>query len=55
MTRSASGAPKLALIAGSGDLPIRIAARCEAEGRAVFIIRLAGESATLVESCSAVS
>jgi len=42
MTSSASGAPKLALIAGSGDLPIRIATRCEAEARAVFIIRLAG-------------
>lgn len=42
MTSPASGAPKLALIAGSGDLPIRIATRCEAEGRAVFIIRLAG-------------
>ncbi|MFE9083389.1 UDP-2,3-diacylglucosamine diphosphatase [Brevundimonas sp. NPDC003935] len=42
MTSPESGAPKLALIAGSGDLPIRIATRCEAEGRAVFIIRLAG-------------
>ncbi|MGO4409116.1 MULTISPECIES: UDP-2,3-diacylglucosamine diphosphatase [unclassified Brevundimonas] len=35
-------APKLGLIAGGGDLPFKIAARCEAEGRAVFIIRLAG-------------
>ncbi len=35
-------APKLALIAGSGDLPIRVAQRCEAEGREVFIIRLKG-------------
>ena len=34
--------PKLALIAGSGDLPIRVAQRCEAEGREVFIIRLKG-------------
>ena len=42
MTSPASGAPKLALIAGSCDLPIRIATRCEAEGRAVVIIRLAG-------------
>ena len=42
MTSPAFGTPKLALIAGSGDLPIRIATRCEAEGRAVFIIRLAG-------------
>ena len=35
-------APKLALIAGGGDLPAKIAARCEAEGRAVFVIRLIG-------------
>jgi DUF1009 family protein len=35
-------APKLGLIAGGGDLPARIAARCEAEGRGIFIIRLAG-------------
>ena len=35
-------APKLGLIAGGGDLPAKIAARCEAEGRAVFVIRLAG-------------
>ena len=35
-------APKLALIAGGGDLPAKIAARCEAEGRAVFVIRLTG-------------
>jgi len=34
--------PKLALIAGGGDLPLAVAARCEAEGRALFVIRLAG-------------
>lgn len=34
--------PKLALIAGSGDLPAKIAARCDEEGRAIFIVRLAG-------------
>lgn len=34
--------PKLALIAGSGDLPGKIAARCEQEGRAIYIVRLAG-------------
>ena len=32
----------MALIAGSGDLPIRVAQRCETEGREVFIIRLKG-------------
>ena len=35
-------APKLGLIAGGGALPLAIAARCEAEGRALFVIRLAG-------------
>lgn len=35
-------APKLALIAGGGDLPLAVAARCEAEGRPLFVIRLAG-------------
>lgn len=34
--------PKLALIAGSGDLPARIAERCEQSGRAIFIVRLCG-------------
>lgn len=34
--------PKLGLIAGGGDLPQKIAARCEAEGRDLFVIRLAG-------------
>jgi DUF1009 family protein len=35
-------APKLGLIAGGGDLPLAIAARCEAEGRDLFVIRLDG-------------
>ena len=35
-------APKLALIAGGGDLPISVAERCEAEGREVYIVRLDG-------------
>lgn len=35
-------APKLGLIAGGGDLPQKIAARCEAEGRELYVIRLAG-------------
>jgi len=34
--------PKLGLIAGGGDLPQKIAARCEAEGRDLYVIRLAG-------------
>lgn len=33
---------KLGLIAGGGDLPLAIARRCEAEGRVLFVIRLAG-------------
>lgn len=33
---------KLGLIAGGGALPLSVAARCEAEGRPVFLIRLAG-------------
>ena len=33
---------KLGLIAGGGALPLAIAARCEAEGRALFVIRLSG-------------
>lgn len=37
-----TGAPRLALIAGSGDLPIRVAQRCDAEGRDVFVVRLKG-------------
>lgn len=32
----------LGLIAGGGDLPLAIARRCEAEGRPLFVIRLAG-------------
>lgn len=34
--------PKLALIAGGGDLPVAVAERCEAEGRGIFVIRLEG-------------
>ena len=33
---------KLGLIAGGGTLPLSVAARCEAEGRPVFLVRLAG-------------
>jgi len=33
---------KLALIAGGGDLPISIAERCDAERRALYVVRLAG-------------
>ena len=33
---------KLGLIAGGGALPISVAARCEAEGRSVFLVRLNG-------------
>lgn len=35
-------APKLALIAGGGDLPISVAERCEAEGRELYVVRLDG-------------
>ena len=34
--------PRLGLIAGGGDLPLAIAARCEVEERALFVIRLSG-------------
>ncbi len=44
-------APKLALIAGSGDLPIRVAQRCEAEGREVFVIRLKGFADAHLHRC----
>ncbi|MEG1453513.1 UDP-2,3-diacylglucosamine diphosphatase [Brevundimonas sp.] len=33
---------KLGLIAGGGDLPASVAARCEAEGRPLYVIRLDG-------------
>ena len=35
-------APKLGLIAGGGGLPLAVAHRCEAEGRAFYIVRLDG-------------
>lgn len=35
-------AGKLGLIAGGGALPLAVAARCELEGREVFVVRLAG-------------
>ena len=37
-----TGSGKLGLIEGGGDLPAAVAARCDAEGRPVFLIRLAG-------------
>jgi DUF1009 family protein len=37
-----SGWRKLAIIAGSGDLPLRIAEHCRAEAKPYFIARLAG-------------
>ena len=37
-----TGFGKLGLIAGGGDLPAAVAARCDAEGRPIFLIRLAG-------------
>lgn len=33
---------RLGLIAGGGALPVSVAARCEVEGRPVFLVRLAG-------------
>lgn len=33
---------KLGLIAGGGDLPSAVAARCDAEGRPVYVVRLEG-------------
>lgn len=40
MTRAKAG--RLGLIAGGGELPHAIARRCEAEGRGLYVIRLAG-------------
>lgn len=37
-----TGSGKLGLIAGGGDLPAAVATRCDAEGRPIFLIRLAG-------------
>jgi DUF1009 family protein len=34
--------PKLGLIAGGGDLPQAVAQRCDAEGRALYVVRLDG-------------
>ncbi|WP_288758620.1 UDP-2,3-diacylglucosamine diphosphatase LpxI [uncultured Brevundimonas sp.] len=34
--------PKLGLIAGGGDLPQAVAQRCDAEGRALYVVRLEG-------------
>ena len=39
---SGHNAPKLGLIAGGGALPLAIAARCEVEGRPLFVILLSG-------------
>lgn len=33
---------KLGLIAGGGDLPLAVAARCDAESRPLYVVRLAG-------------
>ncbi len=37
-----SSASRLGLVAGGGDLPVRVAARCEAEARELFVVRLKG-------------
>lgn len=42
MSRAGRPGPHLGLIAGGGALPLAVAARCEAEGRPVTVIRLAG-------------
>ena len=39
---SEPSAPSLGLIAGGGDLPVAVASHCQAEGRGVYVIRLAG-------------
>ncbi|MBB5745766.1 UDP-2,3-diacylglucosamine diphosphatase [Brevundimonas variabilis] len=47
MTAPVAG--RLGLIAGGGELPQAIARRCEAEGRGLYVIRLAGFSDTQLE------
>ncbi|MBA4806780.1 UDP-2,3-diacylglucosamine diphosphatase LpxI [Brevundimonas sp.] len=42
MTGAGGSVGKLGLIAGGGDLPAAVAARCDAEGRPIFVVRLAG-------------
>lgn len=39
---NASGKGKLGLIAGGGDLPLAVAARCDLEERPIYVIRLEG-------------
>lgn len=46
---SSPAAGRLGLIAGGGELPHAIARRCEAEGRGLYIIRLAGFTDTHLE------
>ena len=45
---------KLGLIAGGGDLPIRIVAACEAQNRPVFVIRLLGFADDALQSATGV-
>jgi DUF1009 family protein len=42
MTGDHPAASRLGLIAGGGALPLSVAARCEAEGRPLFVVRLNG-------------
>lgn len=41
---------KLGLIAGGGDLPVRLARQCQAAGRPVFVIRLKGMADPALEA-----
>lgn len=45
---------KLGLIAGGGDLPIRIVEACRAQGRPVFVIRLKGYAEDALQSADGV-